>query len=121
MIVTLLSLFLVGFQSVGPASCFSVAGNRNYRNTKSHKDTGRTTSATIVAAAALPSGSNKEPINDVMSRNIFHDYDKPIVLMGCSSEKGREIQRLAESFLSHYYPDISRSEGIIVSNSHDHY
>ncbi|GAX19938.1 3-dehydroquinate dehydratase / shikimate dehydrogenase [Fistulifera solaris] len=29
------------------------------------------------------------------SRNIFHEYDKPIVLIGMSSEKGNELNRLA--------------------------
>jgi 3-dehydroquinate dehydratase type I len=34
---------------------------------------------------------------DGVQRNMFHDYDKPIVLVGCSSTSGNELVRLAES------------------------
>lgn len=43
-------------------------------------------------------------------RNMFHDYDKPFVLIGCSGE-GNELTRLAESFLLENFPDAT--EGVI--------
>lgn len=46
----------------------------------------------------------------LLKRNIFHDYDKPILLVGCSGE-GDELNRLAKSFLNENFPDIV--DGII--------
>jgi hypothetical protein len=43
-------------------------------------------------------------------RNMFQDYDKPILLLGCSGE-GKELTRLAESFLSENFPDVT--EGVV--------
>lgn len=37
-------------------------------------------------------------------RNIFHDYDKPIVLVGYSG-KGKELHRLATAFLMENFPN----------------
>ncbi|KAG7357541.1 shikimate dehydrogenase [Nitzschia inconspicua] len=39
------------------------------------------------------------------TRIMFHDYDRPIVLIGCSSE-GKEMKRLAKSFLEQYFPHM---------------
>jgi shikimate-5-dehydrogenase/3-dehydroquinate dehydratase type I len=124
----LLSLLFVAAQIVLPAGCFSIADNRNHRNPKSYKTTGWTSSATTsinaVTSSSSSSSSDTETIkNDAVSRNMFYDYDKPIVLIGCSSEKGNEIQRLAESFLSQYYPDVSLNEGITKASlsSDDNY
>lgn len=55
----------------------------------SSDQTTRTTSC--LAAGMAANGENKR-------KNIFHDYDGPIVLMGCSSTPGNELLRLAESF-----------------------
>jgi pentafunctional AROM polypeptide len=41
-----------------------------------------------------------------VERNMFHDYDKPILLVGCSG-KGNELNRLAEAFLSENFPDAT--------------
>jgi len=41
--------------------------------------------------------------SDDSQRNIFQNYDKPIVLVGCSGE-GNELIRLAESFLEENFP-----------------
>lgn len=54
------------------------------------------------AAAGAPNGSDGE-------RNIFHDYDKPIVLLGFSSA-GNELVRLAESLLSQYFTASTTTE-----------
>jgi shikimate-5-dehydrogenase/3-dehydroquinate dehydratase type I len=35
-------------------------------------------------------------VNGDITRNIFHDYQKPLVLIGKSSEKGNELGRLAD-------------------------
>ena len=126
----LLSFLFVAAQIVLPAGCFSIADNQNHLNSKSYKTTTGWTSATTtsidaVTSSSSSSSSDTETIknNDVVSRNMFHDYDKPIVLIGCSSEKGNEIQRLAESFLSQYYPDVSLNEGITKASlsSDDNY
>ncbi len=103
--IGLLSLFLVGAQLVAPACAFS--SNNRHRNisTPNKSVAGWTTTAT-----AASTDSNTETTSEV--RNIFQDYDKPILLMGCSSN-GNEIQRLAESFLSQYYPGTSADEGIL--------
>eukprot|EP00934_Nitzschia_sp_Nitz4_P001747 Nitzschia sp. Nitz4//scaffold42_size132992//29193//31433//NITZ4_003385-RA/size132992-processed-gene-0.25-mRNA-1//-1//CDS//3329551676//1747//frame0 len=45
------------------------------------------------------------------TRNIFHDYNKPIVLVGHSGQ-GNELERLAQSFLTSYYPNQA-SAGIV--------
>jgi shikimate-5-dehydrogenase/3-dehydroquinate dehydratase type I len=50
-------------------------------------------------------------------RNIFHDYDKPVVLLGCSSERGNELNRLAEAFLNEFYPNHSVEESILRPTS----
>ena len=127
--IRILSLLLFVAQLVLPAGCFSIADNRNHRSPKSYKTTGwtssgATTSINAVTSSSSSSSSDTETIKkDVVSRNMFHDYDKPIVLIGCSSEKGNEIQRLAESFLSQYYPDVSLNEGITKASlsSDDNY
>eukprot|EP00529_Nitzschia_sp_RCC80_P000725 CAMPEP_0113480278 /NCGR_PEP_ID=MMETSP0014_2-20120614/21791_1 /TAXON_ID=2857 /ORGANISM="Nitzschia sp." /LENGTH=886 /DNA_ID=CAMNT_0000373699 /DNA_START=28 /DNA_END=2688 /DNA_ORIENTATION=+ /assembly_acc=CAM_ASM_000159 len=44
----------------------------------------------------LPTTTSSSP-SDTGDRNIFHDYDKPIVLIGCSStSEGLEMNQLAE-------------------------
>jgi shikimate-5-dehydrogenase/3-dehydroquinate dehydratase type I len=43
--------------------------------------------------------SSKDDAGSCVQRNMFHNYDKPIVLVGCSGE-GKEIRRLAQSFLA---------------------
>jgi 3-dehydroquinate dehydratase type I len=37
-----------------------------------------------------------------VKRNIFHEYSKPIVLIGCSSARGQELLKLSHSFHSTY-------------------
>jgi shikimate dehydrogenase/3-dehydroquinate dehydratase type I len=109
----LFSLFLVVAQIIAPVWTFSSIGdNRHHRNANSQKPVTRWTSATTATAAAT-SDSNIETNAEVISRNIFQNYDKPILLMGCSSEKGQEIQRLAEFFLSEYFPGVNADEGIV--------
>lgn len=111
--IGLLSILVVAAQIVAPVWTFSsITNDRRHRNVNSGKSiTGWTAATTATAAAA--SDSNTETDDGIISRNMFQDYDKPIVLMGCSSEKGQEIQRLAEFFLSEYYPGVNADEGII--------
>ncbi|KAL3945537.1 MAG: hypothetical protein SGBAC_000361 [Bacillariaceae sp.] len=47
--------------------------------------------------------SARNMVSDDSQRNIFQNYDKPIVLVGCSGE-GDELNRLAESFLEENFP-----------------
>jgi shikimate-5-dehydrogenase/3-dehydroquinate dehydratase type I len=61
-----------------------------------------------------PLQSNSDGLS--AERNMFHDYDKPIILVGCSGE-GKELQRLAESFLEEHFP-LSNS-GIVLLSSGD--
>jgi shikimate-5-dehydrogenase/3-dehydroquinate dehydratase type I len=49
-------------------------------------------------------------------RNMFHDYHKPIVLVGCSGE-GNELGRLAEAFLADNFPDVS--DGVVTPGSEE--
>ena len=42
---------------------------------------------------------------DVVERNMFHDYNKPILVVGYSSENGNELNKLASTFLSENYPN----------------
>lgn len=46
-------------------------------------------------------------------RNIFHDYDKPIVLLGCSGA-GQELRTLAESMLQSNIFAASTDDGNLV-------
>ena len=54
------------------------------------------------ADALLLSAPLKASSNDL---NMFHNYDKPILLVGCSGE-GNEITRLAQSFLSENFSGL---------------
>mmetsp|Transcript_12808 Transcript_12808/g.26965 ORF Transcript_12808/g.26965 Transcript_12808/m.26965 type:complete len:827 (+) Transcript_12808:96-2576(+) len=110
------ALFLLATQAIAQVCGFSsIADSRHHRNLSSQKPSvGWATGTT--ATTAVASDSNTETNNGFVHRNIFHDYDGPIVLMGCSSEDGKEIQRLAESFLSQYYPDVNADEGIISAS-----
>jgi len=119
--IGLFSIVFVVAQKVVPAFCFSIADNHHHRDPKSQKTIGLTTA--IHAVDAVTSRSSTGTKGDVVSHNMFHDYDKPIVLIGSSSEKGKEMQRLAESFLSQYYPDLSLDEGITKASlsSEDNY
>jgi pentafunctional AROM polypeptide len=47
------------------------------------------------------------------TRNIFHNYDKPILLLGCSSE-GKEMKRLARAFLEQYFPYLSSTTEALI-------
>jgi len=104
----LFSFFLFGAQLVAPTLSFSNVSNNRHRNTSAPKSV-----AGFTATAAATSDSNTDATSVV--RNIFQDYDKPILLMGCSSQ-GQEIQRLAESFLSQYYPGKTVDEGILSAS-----
>ena len=107
----LLLVFLVAAQTVIPVLTFSfIADNRLHQKVISRK----TAAPTAIAAAS--SDSCMERKDDVVTRNMFENYDKPILLMGCSSKNGKEIERLAEFFLSQYYPDVSADEGIIIAS-----
>jgi len=109
----LFSLFFVAAQIVAPVWTFSsIADNRHCLNTNAQNPATRWNAATTATAAAA-SDINTETNAGVISRNMFQDYDKPILLMGCSSEKGQEIQRLAEFFLSEYYPGVNADDGIV--------
>jgi pentafunctional AROM polypeptide len=109
----LFSLFFVAAQIVAPVWTFSsIADNRHCLNTNAPNPATRWTAATTATSAAA-SDSNTETNAGGISRNMFQDYDKPILLMGCSSEKGQEIQRLAEFFLSEYYPGVNTDDGIV--------
>jgi len=50
-------------------------------------------------------------------KNIFHDYDGPIVLLGCSSTSGNELLRLAESFSTTAAAAAQKKESEIVQLS----
>ena len=102
----LFSLLLLGAQFIAPVWTFSSVPDN--RNVSSPKNLARWTSAAT--------SDNIETQNDGIQRNIFQDYDKPILLMGCSTEKGQEIQRLAEFFLNQYYPGKSADEGILSAS-----
>ena len=65
----------------------------------------RTLGKSFATATPLQAGTNESS-----ERNMFHDYDKPILLIGCSGE-GNELNRLAESFLSENFPGLE--DGII--------
>ena len=104
----LFSFFLFGAQLVAPTLGFSNVSNNRHPISSAPKSV-----AGFTATAAATSDSNTETTSVV--RNIFQDYDKPILLMGCSSQ-GQEIQRLAESFLSQYYPGKSVDEGILSAS-----
>mmetsp|Transcript_12264 Transcript_12264/g.28766 ORF Transcript_12264/g.28766 Transcript_12264/m.28766 type:complete len:822 (+) Transcript_12264:185-2650(+) len=107
------ALFLTAAQFVAPVCSFtSLADNPHQRKLSSLKPGVGWNTATTVATAVV-SDSNADTSSGVARRNVFHDYDGPIVLMGCSSEEGKEMQRLAESFLSQYHPGVTSEEGII--------
>ena len=110
----LFSLLLLGAQFVAPAWTFSSAADTRHRNFGSSKSPTRWAASSTATAAT--SNSNTETQGGLVGRNIFQDYDKPILLVGCSSEKGQEIQRLAESFLSQYYPGKSVDDGIVSAS-----
>lgn len=95
----LLPLLIVAVaQVVVPTSCFYIANNQHHPSRKSF------TNRMVTAMAHKNAESSK--IEEIPNRNMFaKGYDKPIVLIGCSSDQGNEMQRLAESFLSKYYPD----------------
>eukprot|EP00980_Cylindrotheca_fusiformis_P012559 scaffold3084_cov144-Cylindrotheca_fusiformis.AAC.7 len=50
-------------------------------------------------------------------RNVFHDYKKPILLVGCSGE-GNELARLAESLLLESFPDVT--DGVLEPTDNLH-
>lgn len=58
-------------------------------------------SRTTCLASVEPSASTA---TSGVQRNIFHEYYKPIVLLG-SSSVGNELERLATSFLKENFPD----------------
>ena len=78
----LFSFFLFGAQLVAPTLSFSNVSNNRHRNTSAPKSV-----AGFTATAAATSDSNTDATSVV--RNIFQDYDKPILrrridLGGCS-------------------------------------
>lgn len=66
--------------------------------------------------SALASTTETASGRDI-ERNMFHDYDKPILILGCSGE-GKELRRVAESFLVDQGNDSS-SSSIIQATSID--
>jgi pentafunctional AROM polypeptide len=57
--------------------------------------------------------ASKDESGSCTQRNMFHDYNKPIVLVGCSGE-GKEIKRLAQSFLAEHN---HKGDGIVALSS----
>lgn len=77
-------------------------------NNKSHH--GGTCASTALSASSVTSLSSETHHN--IQRNIFHEYDKPIMLIGYSSEGGNELGRLAGAFLEQNFPQAD--EGAVI-------
>jgi shikimate-5-dehydrogenase/3-dehydroquinate dehydratase type I len=52
---------------------------------------------------------------DTTERNMFHDYDKPILLVGYSSD-GDELNKVASSFLSDNFPNVDDATIVLPSD-----
>jgi pentafunctional AROM polypeptide len=66
-----------------------------------------------VTSMTLQASSTSSASTTTTTRNIFHEYDKPILLLGCSSE-GNEMKRLAKSFIEQYFPHLSTSSDDLI-------
>jgi shikimate dehydrogenase/3-dehydroquinate dehydratase type I len=74
---------------------------------------------TSTAMSSTATSTITDHVESSMQRNMFQDYDKPIVLVGCSSEDGNELYRLAESFLSDLFPSTDKKSMILDGTEQD--
>lgn len=143
--ISWLSIFLIAFH-IFPIGSFSAASILRHRYTavtavapvgtceRSFIPADHSSKFTLHASTTTSTSSSNNKDNNVQSsrkhdgaderrgsrisrRNMFHNYDKPIVLVGCSSENGHEMTRLAESFMKQFYPNESLEVNILRPTS----
>jgi shikimate-5-dehydrogenase/3-dehydroquinate dehydratase type I len=78
-----------------------------------HQQPGWTNNSHQRLASLQATPTSKDDAGSCTQRNMFHDYDKPIVLVGCSGG-GKEIKRLAQSFLADHH---HQGDGLVALSS----